>query len=197
MAVPCTQSSVVRLVGWLGGLVKGMLSLFHALSWRIKKITQVLECLDLDRVEMILPQVHLRNGEYAAETLSKHLCIYSKCYYTLHSHAALQRGISAPSFLTRSSAFAGVGLNIKQGTRTLILGNPPGVFLVPARACLIPSLTVSERSPFDRCFAADCPLLNIHDAVTIHTGVTRAAAPQAFARGRGGRGFRASPNSLG
>jgi len=71
--------------------------------------------LDLDRVEMILPQVHLRNGEYAAEICYLNIYAYSKCYYTLHSHAALQRGISAPSFLTRSSAFAGVGLNIKQG----------------------------------------------------------------------------------
>jgi len=90
---------------------------FSRTEWALVKL-HVFGMLDLDRVEMILPQVHLRNGEYAAEICYLNIYAYSKCYYTLHSHAALQRGISAPSFLTRSSAFAGVGLNIKQGHTT-------------------------------------------------------------------------------
>ena len=69
----------------------------------------------MDRVEMILPQVHLRNGELLKLRLGLHLCI---CGLTLQGHVpfltALKGGISSHLILTCGSAFAGVGLNIKQ-----------------------------------------------------------------------------------
>jgi hypothetical protein len=57
--------------------------------------------LDLDRVEMILPQVHLRNGELSA-SVSNHLHLFTTQAHTilLRSREALQRGISpTPSSL--------------------------------------------------------------------------------------------------
>ena len=82
-----------------------------------------------------------------------------------------QSGDFLPLILTCGSAFAGVGLNIKQELY---------IYMTP-----IPSLTVSVRSPFYRFFAADYPLLTSIGAVTIRKGVTLAAAPQVFTRGRG------------
>ena len=126
---------------------------------------------------MILPQVHLRNGEMLRTLI---LSANSRCYYYSHLRRALQRGISAPFFLHCSSAFAGVGLNIKQAAadREVTAAHP------------IPSLTVSERS--HKCTGAQGASLRIahwciQDVVTIHRVITPAAARAVFTARRGSR----------
>ena len=79
--------------------------------------------MDLDRVEMILPQVHLRNGETHAESsnldIFNAVCVYPSATI-IRTPARLSRGaFPQPSFLSHSSAFAGVGLNIKQALGVL------------------------------------------------------------------------------
>jgi len=72
--------------------------------------------LDLDRVVMILPQVHLRNGEMTAGV-------------DLHTRSTRPRGACprrSPvphfrgAFLALGAAFAGAGLNIKRGQRAVV-----------------------------------------------------------------------------
>ena len=138
-------------------------------------------CWIVDRVEMILPQVHLRNGE---------CCGLLNCYAT--PGATMIRtpsGLSSSAFprlpsSTSGSAFAGVGLNVKQA-HALCRGTP------------IPSLTVSERSPFDRRFAADCPL--VHPATLLPSTGSLPLLLRARLSTHAAvvAGFRASPNSLG
>ena len=74
-------------------------------------------CWIVDRVEMILPQVHLRNGECFN-------CGWGILLYNIQGRplvckrdsflTALRGGIYFLLFLTCGTAFAGVGLNIKQ-----------------------------------------------------------------------------------
>jgi len=95
--------------------------------------------LDLDRVEMILPQVHLRNGEESAEII--HLTTQAPTMLR-RSRVALQGGIS-PSPSSHTAL-------LSQGT-DWILG---GVYT----SHTTPTLTVSERSPGNVPQALRCGL---------------------------------------
>jgi hypothetical protein len=134
--------------------------------------------LDLDRVEMILPQVHLRNGDI--ELRKQYICRQNP---SADARCCASKWLSSAEFLPRlpphGSAFAGDGLNIRR------------------LHCSVntPTLTVSERSPNERRFAADCPLF--HPRRCYHP---RGRYPPCCTPVRTGAavvcGFRASPTSL-
>jgi len=135
--------------------------------------------LDLDRVEMILPQVHLRNGEESAEII--HLNNPSAYYASALPCGSPGRDFPLP-FLSHSSAFAGDGLNIR---RCAIHRTPPQP---------LQSLNV-HLGMFPRRFAADCPLL--HPRRCYHPrGRYPPCCTRSHKRAAVVVGFRASPTNL-
>ena len=137
--------------------------------------------LDLDRVEMILPQVHLRNGE---------CCGLLTCYAT--PGATIIRtpsGLSSSAFprlpsSTSGSAFAGVGLNVKQ-TRACYRARPSH----PLQSLNVRHLTGASlriahcRHPATLLPSAGSLPLLLRARLSTHAAVVA--------------GFRAFPNSLG
>ena len=95
--------------------------------------------LDLDRVEMILPQVHLRNGDI--ELRKQYIC-----RQTPSASYCASKWLSSAEFLPRlpplDSAFAGDGLNIRRYTQYNT-----------------PTLTVSERSPNREVLRCGLPIV--------------------------------------
>ena len=119
--------------------------------------------LDVDRVVMILPQVHLRN--VVATVLIALACRgHSLCetQSVLKLHDISPEGHFRPLLPMSSSAFAGDGLNIRR-----VLGLGPGASQ-PLQSLNVRHLTGASLRITHCC---------IFDVVTIREGVTLAAAP--------------------
>ncbi len=109
------------------------------------------------------------------------LCVYPSATI-IRTPARLSRGaFPQPSFLSHSSAFAGVGLNIKQALGVLKKSDSQD----PSHP--LQSLNVHHLKGASLRIAHCFHRKTSSDAITIHKVITLAAAPRAFAVGRGGR----------